>query len=79
MNNLPPALIITGEYDPLKDEGRAYAKKLKYAGNKVTFKEYKGMIHIFFQMPKYLKAARDLEKQISNILTHIIKAHLKSN
>jgi acetyl esterase len=79
LNNLPPALIITGEYDPLKDEGRAYAKKLKYAGNKVTFKEYKGMIHIFFQMPKYLKPARDLEKQISNILTHIIKADLKSN
>jgi len=79
LNNLPPALIITGEYDPLKDEGRAYAKKLKDSGNKVSFKEYKGMIHIFFQMPKYLKAARDLEKQISNILTHFIKAHLKSN
>ncbi len=66
--NLPPALIITAEFDPLKDEGDAYAKKLQENGNHVTFKEYAGMIHVFFQMPKYLKEARQLETQVADFL-----------
>lgn len=66
--NLPPALIITAEFDPLKDEGEAYAKKLRENGNQVTFREYAGMIHVFFQMPKYLAEARLAEAQITSFL-----------
>jgi acetyl esterase len=47
---LAPAWIATAEYDPLSDEGVAYAEKLRAAGNDVTLKRYAGMIHEFFKM-----------------------------
>ncbi len=68
VSNLPPALIITAEYDPLKAEGRAYAEKLQSAGVPVHFIEFKGMIHVFVQMPKLLKAARKAHQLIASEL-----------
>ncbi|TDN70129.1 alpha/beta hydrolase [Paraburkholderia sp. BL10I2N1] len=47
---LAPAWIATAEYDPLSDEGAAYADKLRAAGNVVTLQRYAGMIHEFFKM-----------------------------
>ena len=51
---LAPAWIATAEYDPLSDEGDAYAEKLRAAGNRVTLKRYPGMIHEFFKMGGYV-------------------------
>ena len=45
--NLPPALLITAGYDPLVDEGRAYADKLRGAGAKVVYREFADMVHGF--------------------------------
>ncbi len=59
---LPPALILTAEYDPLIDEGLAYAEKLKAAGVPVQYKMYPGMIHAFFPLSRYLKAARQAQE-----------------
>ncbi|MEE9374111.1 MAG: alpha/beta hydrolase [Saprospiraceae bacterium] len=71
LSNLPPAYILTAEYDPLKDEGKRYADSLRDAGNDVTFKEYGGMIHGFLNMPKMSKyvsiAYSDINRQLSKI------------
>ncbi len=56
---LPDGCIITSEYDPLRDEGEDYAKKLAEGGATVCLKRYDGIIHGFFNMQRTLQEARD--------------------
>nr|TFG51352.1 MAG: alpha/beta hydrolase [Hyphomicrobiales bacterium] len=57
LSGLPPAYIVTAGFDPLRDEGLAYADKLKAAGVKVRHIDYPSMIHGFFSMPGLIPLA----------------------
>ena len=54
---LPPALVLTAGYDPLRDEGRAYAERLTAAGNRASYVCFERQIHGFILMGKVLDEA----------------------
>lgn len=59
------AVIITAQYDPLRDQGILYANKLKAAGVAVTHTNYDGMVHAFFQMSPLCDAGKAAITQIA--------------
>lgn len=68
LSNLPPALVITAGYDPLRDEGEAYVKKLQAAGVDAKLSRYDGMFHGFFGMADFIDKAKDARKEAADAL-----------
>ena len=62
LTDLPPALIITAQFDPLRDDGEAYAARLRDAGVAVDYWRYDGMIHGFYGMFGVDKGAEALSR-----------------
>ncbi|MGH7332659.1 MAG: alpha/beta hydrolase [Candidatus Rokuibacteriota bacterium] len=52
LSGQPPTLVITAGFDPLRDEGHAYAERLRAAGVDVVYREYPGQIHAFVSLTK---------------------------
>jgi acetyl esterase len=58
LRGVAPAFVITAEYDPLRDEGEAYAARLREEGVQVVLRRYDGVTHGFFGMPAQLDKAK---------------------
>ena len=57
LTQLPPALVLTAGFDPLRDEGLAYADRLGAAGNRATYVCFERQIHGFITMGRVLEDA----------------------
>jgi acetyl esterase len=64
LSGLPPAIVLTAGYDPLRDEGLAYADRLRDAGVPVTRHHYDDMIHAFFSLINLLKSGNEAVEQV---------------
>ena len=62
LTGLPPALVMTAEYDPLVDEGHAYVARLREAGVEVEHHHLAGLIHPGFAFTRLLPVAREFEQ-----------------
>jgi acetyl esterase len=64
----PPALVVTAGFDPLRDEGGAYADRLRAAGVDVVHREYPGQIHAFVSLTKAIPQGRACTLEIADYL-----------
>jgi acetyl esterase len=67
-SRLAPAYILTAGFDPLLDQGKAYADRLEQAGVSVVYECFEGMIHGFLPMGGALAAARHAHYRIGQML-----------
>lgn len=71
LSGLPSAFVLTCEYDPLRDEGEAYAAALAEAGVPTVAVRMVGMIHSFFRLPAGFDASRVALRQVASMLADV--------
>ncbi len=74
LSNLPPALIVTAEFDPLRQEAEDYAKRLSQSNVKTLLKLFPKVIHGFLDLPIYEESQKNTWiRQINESLNHLFK------
>jgi acetyl esterase len=68
LSGLPAAVVVTAEFDPLRDEGEAYGRRLAEAGVPVVVTRYPGMIHNFLRTARAMRCGREAIKQMGAFL-----------
>jgi acetyl esterase/lipase len=72
LSGLPPAVVATAEFDPLRDDGDAYAEALQQAGVKVIHRRFDGLVHGFFGLGPFSSMSRDAIAQICADLRELL-------
>jgi acetyl esterase len=79
LHDLPPALVVTAEYDPLRDQGEAYAEKLEAAGVETARIRADGLFHGFFGMHGFLEPARGAWDRAVELLRTVLHPNHDGN
>lgn len=74
LSNLPPALIVTAEFDPLRDQGEIYADALSKAGTQARCISYPGQIHTSFTAVGVIPTANEARQEIASALKNSFRA-----
>ena len=72
LRGLPPALVVTAEFDVLRDEGEAYARRMQEAGVKVKLMRCNGMVHGFLSMIGLIKRATQYFEQVAEEIRKMV-------
>jgi acetyl esterase len=75
LSGLPTTTLITAEEDPLRDDGRSYAERLRAAGVPVDYRHYDGVMHEFFGLTGLLDKADDALKHAADDLKRSFETH----
>ncbi len=78
LSNQPATLIITAEYDPLRDEGEAYGEKLREAGNSVAVYRVENALHGFMSFPDFIPTVKKTYNMIVRFLDELEKTEDKT-